>query len=64
MNEEGIDCFVFPNVDAFISSWCGITAGKFDPLKVNQVGLEKFKDTHCNGEVILKCPVLIKICLY
>lgn len=46
LKEKGFDPYKWPDIDAFIASYYGITDGIFDPMKTDQDGLEGFKNKY------------------
>ena len=56
--EEDCDDYTFANVDALLSSWHGITDGKFDASKANQAELEKFKQKYAGKPIEFRQPVI------
>ena len=58
LKEEDIDIITRANPEIMINAWEGITQGIFDPKKVDQDGLKKFRQKYSGKKMESKLPVV------
>ena len=56
--EEDFDKYTFPSIEVLLSSWHGITDGRFDVSKVDPTELDKLKQKYARNKMEHKVPVV------